>query len=66
MEREACVCDNGLERSDFSVEIIIIILVVQKYVLSMYVKYVRSIQYSSGCFAHSHSTYWLPTRKKLL
>ena len=27
MEREACVCDHGLERSDLCAEIIIIILI---------------------------------------
>ena len=28
MEREACVCDHGLERSDLCVEIIIIIIII--------------------------------------
>ena len=27
MEREACVCDHGFERSDLCVEIIIIIII---------------------------------------
>ena len=27
MEREACVCDHGLERSDLCAEIIIIIII---------------------------------------
>ena len=28
MEREACVCDHGLERSDLCAEIIIIIVII--------------------------------------
>ena len=28
MEREACVCDHGFERSDFCAEIIIIIIII--------------------------------------
>ena len=28
MEREACVCDHGLERSDLCAEIIIIIIII--------------------------------------
>ena len=28
MEREACVCDNGFERSDLCAEIIIIIIII--------------------------------------
>ena len=28
MEREACVCDHGLERSDLRAEIIIIIIII--------------------------------------
>ena len=31
MEREACVCDHGLERSDLCAEIIIIIIKVVRY-----------------------------------
>ena len=30
MEREACVCDHGLERSDLCAEIIIIIIIIMK------------------------------------
>ena len=29
MEREACVCDHGYERSDLCAEIIIIIIIIQ-------------------------------------
>ena len=38
MEREACVCDHGFERSDFCTEIIIIIIVIIiiTILLSMY------------------------------
>ena len=28
MEREACVCDHGLERSDLCAEIIIIVIII--------------------------------------
>ena len=31
MEREACVCDHGFERSDLCAEIIIIIIIIIKY-----------------------------------
>ena len=31
MEREACVCDHGFERSDLCAEIIIIIIIVINY-----------------------------------
>ena len=31
MEREACVCDHGLERLDLCAEIIIIILIIIVY-----------------------------------
>ena len=30
MEREACVCDHGYERSDLCAEIIIIIIIILK------------------------------------
>ena len=30
MEREACVCDHGFERSDLCAEIIIIIIIIGK------------------------------------
>ena len=30
MEREACVCDHGLERSDLCAEIIIIIIIMSR------------------------------------
>ena len=33
MEREACVCDHGFERSDLCAEIIIIIILSNYYVL---------------------------------
>ena len=32
MEREACVCDHGFERSDLCAEIIIIIIIIIKFV----------------------------------
>ena len=35
MEREACVCDHGFERSDFCAEIIIIIIIIT-ILLTMY------------------------------
>ena len=31
MEREACVCDHGYERSDLCAEIIIIIIIIIQY-----------------------------------
>ena len=31
MEREACVCDHGYERSDLRAEIIIIIIIITLY-----------------------------------
>ena len=31
MEREACVCDHGYERSDLCAEIIIIIIIITIY-----------------------------------
>ena len=31
MEREACVCDHGFERSDLCAEIIIIIIITTRY-----------------------------------
>ena len=34
MEREACVCDHGLERSDLCAEIIIIIIIIIIIMLS--------------------------------
>ena len=42
MEREACVCDHGFERSDLCAEIIIIIIIIiHKYVrTSMYYHYI--------------------------
>ena len=33
MEREACVCDHGFERSDLCAEIIIIIIIVENILL---------------------------------
>ena len=33
MEREACVCDHGYERSDLCAEIIIIIIIIQEICL---------------------------------
>ena len=39
MEREACVCDHGYERSDLRAEIIIIIITTSTY-------------YSSCCLSH--------------
>ena len=35
MEREACVCNHGFERSDFCAEIIIIIIIIT-ILLTMY------------------------------
>ena len=32
MEREACVCDHGYERSDLCAEIIIIIIIIKIHV----------------------------------
>ena len=32
MEREACVCDHGYERSDLCAEIIIIIIITIEYI----------------------------------
>ena len=32
MEREACVCDQGFERSDLCAEIIIIITIIMPYI----------------------------------
>ena len=34
MEREACVCDHGFERSDLCAEIIIIIIMSRKLIRS--------------------------------
>ena len=34
MEREACVCDHGYERSDLCAEIIIIIIIIIPYLTS--------------------------------
>ena len=36
MEREACVCDHGYERSDLCAEIIIIIIITEIYVRTQY------------------------------
>ena len=34
MEREACVCNHGFERSDLSAEIIIIIIIQQQHAIN--------------------------------
>ena len=39
LEREACVCDHGYERSDLCAEIIIIIIIIQYNI--QYIQYVR-------------------------
>ena len=36
MEREACVCDHGYERSDLCAEIIIIIITVKRWASPRY------------------------------
>ena len=36
MEREACVCDHGFERSDLCAEIIIIIIIITKSIPSLF------------------------------
>ena len=33
MEREACVCDHGYERSDLCAEIIIIIIIIRQAII---------------------------------
>ena len=43
MEREACVCDHGFERSDLCAEIIIIIISNTRIMLSTISPYVREI-----------------------
>ena len=37
MEREACVCDHGYERSDLCAEIIIIIIILLTYLIMRYI-----------------------------
>ena len=37
MEREACVCDHGFERSDLCAEIIIIIIIIIITILMYYI-----------------------------
>ena len=42
MEREACVCDHGFERSDLCAEIIIIIIIVclpLKYYIGLHLRF---------------------------
>ena len=41
MEREACVCDHGFERSDLCAEIIIIIIIIP---LHVYCRVIAAIQ----------------------
>ena len=36
MEREACVCDHGFERSDLCAEIIIIIIIIDVSTIKTY------------------------------
>ena len=50
MEREACVCDHGLERSDLCAEIIIIIIIIQSFT-------------SDDKNVHPDRTVWLKRRK---
>ena len=33
MEREACVCDHGFERSDLCAEIIIILIIIVRFLI---------------------------------
>ena len=41
MEREACVCDHGFERSDLCAEKIIIIIIVSNNILIALTHYTR-------------------------
>ena len=45
MEREACVCDHGYERSDLCAEIIIIIIIITIKYLQFYLCFASFIQY---------------------
>ena len=47
VEREACVCDHGLERSDLCSEITIIIISIYREPIYMYM-YIFRIQYKSS------------------
>ena len=45
MEREACVCDHGYERSDLCAEIIIIIIIIRSLQLP------KMVMSSLNCFS---------------
>ena len=51
MEREACVCDHGYERSDLCAEIIIIIIIILIITLYLYTVF-GSPQYQSQHHDH--------------
>ena len=66
MEREACVCDHGYERSDLCAEIIIIIIIVEdrpKYLHIIctplfFIFYCRALPCSKRCGrTHSPTVY---------
>ena len=50
MEREACVCDHGYERSDLCAEIIIIIIIIIEHRISNFEDPNFSIRYSIRYF----------------
>ena len=52
MEREACVCDHGFERSDLCAEIIIIIIIIIRE--SLVYRQQRAIRYPHRIATISH------------
>ena len=48
MEREACVCDHGLERSDLCAQIIIIIIIISLFRLFVAVAAIYTINRASS------------------
>ena len=69
MEREACVCDHGFERSDLCAEIIIIIIIMISlelfyYVLKMFIMY-TAINSSGSKHSSPRESDFSPSRRSV-
>ena len=53
MEREACVCDHGFERSDLCAEIVIIIMTIEPISLST-----AAVECSDESALNGYLTHW--------
>ena len=63
MEREACVCDHGFERSDLCAEIIIILIIIStsSWLFDIFAVTVTMVSRYHGYFNICVVTFWMET-----